>query len=111
MHRLMHRSSGYALAVVVFLTQTTLAAAHAGDAHPHVEASPWPIAGPIIALLVSGAAFWLANRNDSRQPPHPDAGQSDSGNAGTHGDRPALVQRSRQTSHARRAAPARRHPG
>lgn len=74
MHRLMYRSTGPGLAIFALLTHISVAVAHAGEAHPHVEASPWPIAGPIIALLVSGAAFWLTNRGSTRRPPAPPTG-------------------------------------
>lgn len=64
-------SPGLGLATLTFLTQISLAAAHAGKTHPPAESAPWPIAGPIIALLISGAAFWLTNRDGSPHPPSP----------------------------------------
>jgi hypothetical protein len=94
MHRFIRRPTalvlvGLTIAGLAFLTQISLVAAHAGEAHPHhAEATPWPIAGPIIALVVSGAAFWLANRGGSRRlPPGSHAGPTDPTGASIDGDR------------------------
>lgn len=68
MHLIKRLSRGLGLATIAYLPQISLAAAHAGEHHPPLASDvPWPFAGPIIALLISGAAFWLANR-DSQLP-------------------------------------------
>jgi hypothetical protein len=78
MHPIKRLSSGLGLATLTFLTQISLAAAHAGEHHPPPASDvPWPIAGPIIALLISGAAFWLTNRDGSPRPLSPATSPSD----------------------------------
>lgn len=74
MDRRQRLGQSLSLAGIAHLVQTSVVSAHAGASHPTASpgVDPWQVAGPVVALLVSAATFWLANRDGHQSSPsHP----------------------------------------